>query len=84
MRTWMMARWVDRFTSINPENTSVLLDMGVPRAHVHEIPNGVDMEVFRPPSSAERAAARAGLGLADEEFMVVYIGRLVHGSESIS
>ena len=34
MRTWWMARGVDRFTSINPENTRALLDLGVPRSRI--------------------------------------------------
>jgi glycosyltransferase involved in cell wall biosynthesis len=77
IRTWVMARAVDAFTSINPENTRSLLKLGVPRSRVHEIPNGVDMDVFRPPSVAERAAARVGLDLLEDEFVAVYIGRLV-------
>lgn len=77
LRTRLMARVVERFTSINPDNTAVLIDVGVPREHIHEIPNGVDMAVFRPPEAEARDAARSQLGLAVDEFVVVYIGRLI-------
>jgi glycosyltransferase involved in cell wall biosynthesis len=77
LRTSLMARVVQRFTSINPENTSVLVGLGVRRDHVYEIPNGVDMTVFRPAGPADRDAARSELGLGADEFVVVYIGRLV-------
>lgn len=77
LRTRLMARAVDRFTSINPDNTAVLVDLGVPREHIHEIPNGVDTTIFRPPGPADRNAARSQLGLAADEFVVVYIGRLI-------
>ena len=77
LRTRLMAHAVDRFTSINPDNTAVLVDLGVPREHIHEIPNGIDTTIFRPPGPADRNAARSQLGLAADEFVVVYIGRLI-------
>ncbi len=77
LRTRMMARGVHRFTSINPDNTTALVDVGVPRSRISEIPNGVDTSVFRPPSVAERAGSRSALGLGTDEFVAVYIGRLV-------
>jgi glycosyltransferase involved in cell wall biosynthesis len=77
LRTRTMARVVQRFTSINPDNTTALEEIGVPRQHIREIPNGVDMTVFRPPTEIERAAARGTLGLAAGDFVAVYIGRLV-------
>ena len=38
------------------------------------IGNGVDVDRFRPPSSAERTAAREGLGLGPSDQMVLFIG----------
>lgn len=43
-----------------------------PRIEV--IPNGVDLDRFRPPTSAERAAARAEFGLGDQERVGVFVG----------
>jgi glycosyltransferase involved in cell wall biosynthesis len=77
LRTGLMARAVQRFTSINPDNTTVLVGLGVRRDHIYEIPNGVDMTVFKPPGPSDRDAARSELGLGVDEFVVVYIGRLV-------
>ncbi|WP_285814605.1 glycosyltransferase family 4 protein [Microbacterium sp. Marseille-Q6648] len=43
-------------------------------APVTVIPNGVDLDRFRPPTAEERARARAGLGVDDETDVVVFIG----------
>ena len=44
------------------------------RAPIHVIPNGVDIERFRPPDAAERAQARARLGVDDDRTVAVFIG----------
>lgn len=44
------------------------------RAPIHVIPNGVDIDRFRPPDAAERAHARAGLGVDDDRTVAVFIG----------
>jgi glycosyltransferase involved in cell wall biosynthesis len=44
------------------------------RAPIHVIPNGVDVERFRPPEAGERAAARAELGLPDAGAVAVFVG----------
>ncbi|HEX2648720.1 MAG TPA: glycosyltransferase family 4 protein [Burkholderiales bacterium] len=42
---------------------------------LHVIPNGVDLEHFHPRHGAAlRAAARSGLGLAEDEFAFLYVG----------
>lgn len=46
------------------------------RGPVHVIPNGVDLAVYRPPTHEERAAARAALGLAPDDEVVLYFGHL--------
>ena len=44
------------------------------RAPIHVIPNGVDVNRFRPPDTAERAAARAAFGIVDDRTVAVFIG----------
>lgn len=44
------------------------------RAPIHVIPNGVDIDRFRPPEPAERAEARAALGIGDDRTVAAFIG----------
>jgi glycosyltransferase involved in cell wall biosynthesis len=76
LRLALMVRSVQAFTSINPANTAALVGVGVPRARIHEIPNAVDREIFRPPSEAERQDARARIGVPRDGVVAVYVGRL--------
>lgn len=43
-------------------------------APIHVIPNGVDLERFRPADATARAAVRSDLGLPDDRLVVVFIG----------
>jgi glycosyltransferase involved in cell wall biosynthesis len=47
---------------------------GPVRPRVEVIPNGVDLEWFRPPTSEERLAARTELKLGTEERVAVFVG----------
>jgi glycosyltransferase involved in cell wall biosynthesis len=70
-----MARHVDKFMAGVPRMAKVvtaaaevearLLSWGVPRAKLARVPLGVDTTLFRPPTPAERASARAHLGIPD-------------------
>jgi D-inositol-3-phosphate glycosyltransferase len=46
-----------------------------PRARVEFIANGVDRSLFRPPTDAERRAARRHLGLPEKEVLALFVGR---------
>lgn len=43
----------------------------------HIVPPGVDLDRFHPFDDAQRAAARRGLGLSDEAFVIAGVSRLV-------
>ena len=49
---------------------------GVPRDRIHYLPNAVDMNRFRPPSAAERSAARRRLDIPADAVVFLFIGRL--------
>ena len=54
-----------------------LLEYGIPESKVVFIPNGVDVNLFRPPrDDQEKTALRRGLGWADRP-TVLFVGRLV-------
>ena len=44
------------------------------RAPIHVIPNGVDLERFRPPTPDERARARAAVGVDPAQPVAVFVG----------
>jgi glycosyltransferase involved in cell wall biosynthesis len=50
--------------------------LGVPAERVHTVYYGIDAERFRPPTDAERAAARAQLGWSDDRPAVAFVGAL--------
>jgi UDP-glucose:(heptosyl)LPS alpha-1,3-glucosyltransferase len=47
---------------------------GPVRPRIEVIPNGVDLDLFRPPTPEERSAARAELKLGTEERVAVFVG----------
>jgi glycosyltransferase involved in cell wall biosynthesis/SAM-dependent methyltransferase len=44
---------------------------------LHYVANGIDTDRFRPPSAAERAAARQALGITSDRPVVLFVGRFV-------
>jgi D-inositol-3-phosphate glycosyltransferase len=64
----------DGIIGANPdERADLIWRMGVPTEKVCTIPPGVDLEVFKPRS---QAASRAEIGLALDERIVLFVGRI--------
>jgi glycosyltransferase involved in cell wall biosynthesis len=49
---------------------------------VETIPLGVDIDRFRPANPEERATARRSLSVADDEVVILYVGRLSHHAKA--
>lgn len=47
-----------------------------PDARIVQLPNGVDLEFFRPGSPAERKEARRGFGIAEDAFAIACCGEI--------
>lgn len=52
------------------------------RVRLETIPLGVNPDRFRPATPAERAAERAAIGAADDEVVVLCVGRLSHHAKA--
>jgi D-inositol-3-phosphate glycosyltransferase len=64
----------DGIIAANPdERADLIWRMGVPSEKVCTIPPGVDIELFQPGS---RAASRAEIGIASDERVVLFVGRI--------
>lgn len=64
-----------RLVAANSERTRQdLIGIGVPARKIRVLPLGVDAVRFRPPSAAERAAARGKIQAGPEEFIAVLVG----------
>lgn len=73
---YLYNRAVDGVAAISTGVADSLAAAGVARTRVTVIPSGVDCERLRPPSSAERAAARAALGIEPGEVAIGTVGAL--------
>jgi glycosyltransferase involved in cell wall biosynthesis len=54
---------VERFIAVSQTIADEIIALGAPRKRVVVVPNAIDGTRFRPPSSEQRTAARAALGL---------------------
>ena len=73
-----LTRWVDSFVALSDEIEEELECFGIEPDRIVKIPNGVDTDVFIPPSSEERSSARTLLGLRNGELAIAFAGRLSH------
>jgi L-malate glycosyltransferase len=72
-----MLRRASAFVAISEAIRTELIAAGVAPERVALIPNAVDTSVFRPPTPEEKAGLRRRLGLAPDDVVFVYTGRLV-------
>ena len=56
------------------EAAELVATYGRVRPRIVVIPNGVDLDRFRPPTPEERRSARTALGLGDDERVAVFVG----------
>ena len=65
----------EEVTAVSPTVEENALEvLGLPRERLHLVPNGVDLEMYRPGSSG--AQARLVLGLPAESLVIALVGRL--------
>ena len=68
---------VDAFIVISREIDDELAELNVPFEKRIFIPNGVDTEIFAPPSSGQKIQLREQLSIPFHATVIVYLGRLV-------
>lgn len=68
---------VDAFAVISREIKEELILAGVPSERCFMIPNGVDVNTYKPLPSAQKEKLRLNLGYQPDDLIVVFTGRLV-------
>ncbi len=72
----IMLRRVSACVAISRDLVQEFRAGGIAPQRIHHLPNGVDVERFRPAPQAERPALRARLGLPDDQPVVLFVGVL--------
>lgn len=70
---WFFSR-AHRFVAVSPRFETLYLTSGLPRDRFRLIPNGVNLERFRPASVDERRVLRQALGLPVDAYVTLFIG----------
>ena len=70
------ARKVSGFVAISSAISRELESSGISRDRIHDIPNGVDSEKFRPVDSATKLSMRAEMGIGAEDLILLFVGAL--------
>ena len=68
----------DRFVGVSPRFAELYAQSGLHPDRFRLIPNGVDLDRFRPPVYGERAVLRRALGLPVERPVVLFVGFFSH------
>jgi glycosyltransferase involved in cell wall biosynthesis len=64
-------RWIDGYAATSLPVRDALAERGLAERKLHIVPPPIALDVFRP---GDRAAARASLGIAHDDFAVMYMG----------
>jgi L-malate glycosyltransferase len=64
------------FAALSAEAREELLACGVPAERILVLPNGVDLDVYRPADDPERRVLRRALDLPSDRFLATFVGRL--------
>jgi glycosyltransferase involved in cell wall biosynthesis len=67
---------IDRFIAVSEHTRSRWVRAGLPADRIDVVHNGVDLRRFRASLPGERIAIRERLGIAEDVFVIGYVGRL--------
>ena len=71
---WWSFRRAARVVSVSARLTERYLAAGLPRDRLFEIPNGIDLERFRPATAVEREALKRDLGFGGDRPLILFVG----------
>lgn len=77
IRLRLLRRLADGHTALTPWVRNELIAHGIAESRIHTIPNGIDLDRFRPPDRQRRHDARRCLDLPTEAGLVLCLGRLI-------
>ncbi|HVT66081.1 MAG TPA: glycosyltransferase family 4 protein [Mycobacteriales bacterium] len=82
---WKSVPRIKRFIAVSADTRDRWVALGFPADRVGVVHNGVDVARYTPGTDADKAAARSELGIADEDEIVLYLGRIdkVKGIETL-
>jgi glycosyltransferase involved in cell wall biosynthesis len=69
---------VDRFIAVSDDTRTRWAQAGLPKERIDVVHNGIDLSMFSPGSPEDRRKAREHAGLTDEDYAIVYVGRIDH------
>lgn len=69
---------VGRFIAVSDDVRNRFGEAGLPIERIDVVHNGIDLSKFSPGTSEDRQKARAQLGLEEDDYAVVYVGRIDH------
>ncbi len=72
----LFGRRVAAFVAVSQEIAREIVAWSGPARRVRVVPNGIDVDRFRPPSPAERLAARTALGIAPGDRVALFFERV--------
>lgn len=67
-------RHADAFFAVSPRFRELYTDAGLPDHRFHLIPNGVNLDRFRPPADGERESLRHELSIPEGSPVVLFVG----------
>jgi len=73
LKLWMFNH-SDAIVNISPLLASKCVEAGIPQEKIYIIPNGVDVNKFKPPSNEEKSALRKKLGTDQFSWVFIYVG----------
>ena len=70
------ATMIDRFLAVSHHTSQLWIESGIPAARIAVVPNGIDTDLFRPPTAGEKATVRESLGLPHDALLFIFVGRI--------
>ena len=78
---WWAFQAASRYLAVSPALMRTAIDAGIPAGKIEHVPNGIDIERFRPATLEERRRLRKALGHDLDRPIVLFVGLFSHDKQ---